>query len=369
MHHRTVFWREFRRIVVLGRAGLGDTVYMIPALKTIRKRFPQAHITVIVGQRGYPLLQRCPYVDTINLRYLENGAWGKLREIVRLWRGQYDLAVILDTSREKALRTFLARIPVRVGGVKGMLTRLLTHPVSIPPDAHQINDLYRLVVEAIGCDVSEWRFELFPRLEAYQSAQEKLREAGWHNERPLIGINPGASAPNKQWLPERFAMVADELIKQGAQVVVLGAPSDAAQVEAMVKQMHYSPLFLSGKLDLDELIICLSELDLLVSGDTGPSHLAAAVGTPVVAIFGPSRAEHYAPLGAPHIVIDRSHLCSPTCSFWTCRGNNRACMRSVYPHEVCEAVQALLQSRKVNLSIHKRNKQDLEINSYQVYND
>ncbi len=335
--------KQPQRIVVLTRAGLGDAVYVIPALRALRKRYPKAHIAVVTGDRSYPLLQSCPYHDALYQRHLGNGAIGKLREIVRLRRGRYDLAVILDTSEEKAVHTFLAGIPRRCGGVKGKLSRLLTDPVPIPPDGHQINDMVRLIVERLGCDTSDWKLELFPAPSARERVADKLERAGWHGERPLIGINPGASAPNKLWFPERFASVADHLIKQGAQVLLLGALSDLAQVEAVLQHMHYRPLVLTGELDLDELIVCLEQLDLLISGDTGPSHLAGAVGTPIVAIFGPSKAQHYAPIGSPCVVLDGSHLCAPTCSFWTCRDDNLACMRSITPQAVLEAVGTLLR--------------------------
>jgi heptosyltransferase-2 len=331
-----------KRIVVLTRAGLGDAVYAIPALRALRRRFPTAHITVITGNRGYPLLQRCPYLDTLLLRHLETGLLGKLREIVRLRKGRYDLAVILDNSDEKTLHTFLAGIPRRVGGVKRYFGRLLTDPVPVDPNAHQINDLNRAVVERLGCDVSDWRLELFPDPKAHDSLAGKLVQAGWRGERPVVGINPGASAPNKQWFPERFAQVADALIESGVRVVLFGAKSDLPQVQGVLEAMTHAPINLAAQLSLDELIVCLGMLDALISGDTGPSHLAAAMGTPVVGLFGPSSARHFAPIGERHVILDRSALCAPTCSFWTCRGDNRACMRAITVPEVLDATLRLL---------------------------
>jgi lipopolysaccharide heptosyltransferase II len=332
---------EPRRIVVLTRAGLGDAVYVIPALRALRRRYPQAHITVITGKRGYPLLQRCPYLDTLYLRHIGNGLIGKLREIIRLRRGHYDLAVILDNSDEKLLHSFLAGIPRRVGGVKRYFGRLLTDPVPVDPNWHQINDLNRAVVARLGCDVSDWRLELFPDPKAEASLAIKLEQAGYRGERPLVGINPGASAPNKRWFPERFAQVADTLLKAGITVMVLGAKSDMPQVEAMRQAMHHPPLVLAGQLSLDELILCLGQLDVLVSGDTGPAHLAAAMGTPVVGLFGPSKARHFAPIGEQHRIIDRSSLCAPTCTIETCH-NQRACMRNITAWDVLELIHEIL---------------------------
>ncbi len=329
-------------MVVLTRAGLGDAVYVIPALRALRRRFPQTHITVITGNWGYPLLQRCPYLDALYLRHLGNGLLGKLREIGRLRRGRYDLAVILDNSDEKTLHSFLAGIPRRVGGVKRWFGWLLTDAVPVDADAHRINDLNCAVVAQLGCDTSDWRLELFPDPKAHASLPAKLEQAGWQGERPLIGINPGASAPCKRWFPERFAQVADALIDAGVSVVLLGAKSDLPVAQAVLQAMSRSPLNLAGQLSLDELIVCLSLLDGLVSGDTGPSHLSAAVGTPVVGLFGPTKAIHYAPIGEAHVIIERSSLCAPSCSVHRCRDPSHACMRAITVQDVLEAVDAVL---------------------------
>jgi len=135
--------------------------------------------------------------------------------------------------------------------------------------------------------------------------------------------------------------VADTLLKAGITVMVLGAKSDMPQVEAMRQAMHHPPLVLAGQLSLDELILCLGQLDVLVSGDTGPAHLTAAMGTPVVGLFGPSKARHFAPIGEQHRIIDRSSLCAPTCTIETCH-NQRACMRNITAWDVLELIHEIL---------------------------
>jgi lipopolysaccharide heptosyltransferase II len=336
---------KIRRIVVLTKAGLGDAVYVVPALRALRCHFAQAQITLIASQRGYPLLSRCPYADRIYQSYLGSGALGKAREVLRLIRGRYDLAVVLDASVEKILFTYLARIRYRAGCANKGGGKYLTHAATIPDDAHQISDLNRAVLHAIGCPTDDWRLELFPDPQAEASLCAKLRQVGWRGQRPLVGLNVGASAPNKRWYPNRYAQVADALAGSGACILLIGAESDLAAIEATQRAMRHPALSLGGQLSLDELIFLLQRLDVLISGDTGPAHLAAAVGTPVVGLFGPSRAQHYAPLGTQHILIDRSHLCAPTCSFWTCRGDNHACMRAITVDEVLAAARRILQCR------------------------
>lgn len=294
------------RIFVFARTGIGDIVYTIPALRALRRCFPNAHITIEAGERGHSLLRYCPYVDEVWVRIRPRGLRGKLRSIWNLYKGKFDRAVILDRSDEKTLHTFLARIPERYGVRKKLFGRLLTASVEWDPNAHDMNDHFRRVVELVGCDTSDWRLELFPDPKAYQSLPEKLAQAGWRGERPLIGINPGASSPERLWLPERYAQVADVLQAEGMRVVLLGSAGEIGLAEAILRAMHSEPLVLTGKLTLDELIVAISGLDVLISGDTGPAHLAAAVGTPVVGLYGATSARRYGPVGERHIVIDKS---------------------------------------------------------------
>lgn len=319
------------RIFVFARTGIGDIVYTIPALGALRRRFPEAHITIEAGERGHSLLRYCPYVDEVWVRVRPRGLRGKLLSIWNLWRGKFDRAVILDRSDEKTLHTFLARIPERYGVRKRLFGRLLTASVTWDPDAHDMNDHFRKVVELLGCDVSDWKLELFPDPKAYQSLPQKLAHAGWRGERPLVGVNPGASAPERQWLPARYAQVADALQKQSVRVVMLGGVGDIPLTDAVLKAMRTEPLTLTGKLTLDELIVAISGLDALISGDTGPAHLAAAVGTPVVGLYGATSARRYAPIGDKHIIIDKSDTGMPP----------QARMHAIQVDEVLTAVQRL----------------------------
>jgi lipopolysaccharide heptosyltransferase II len=320
------------RIFVFARTGIGDIVYTIPALRALRRRFPDAHITIEAGERGHSLLRYCPYVDEVWVRIRPRGLRGKLRSIWNLYRGRFHRAVILDRSDEKTLHTFLARIPQRYGVRKRLFGRLLTASIEWDPNAHDMNDHFRKVVELLGCDTSDWRLELFPDPKAYQSLPQKLAQAGWCGERPLVGVNPGASDPHRQWLPERYAQVADALQHDGLRVLLLGGAGDMPLAETILKAMRTEPLTLTGKLTLDELIVAISGLDALISGDTGPAHLAAAVGTPVVGLYGATSARRYGPIGERHIIIDKSDAC----------GTGRACMQAIQVDEVLDAVRRLV---------------------------
>ena len=324
------------RIFVFARTGIGDIVYTIPALRALRLRFPEAHITIEAGERGHSLLRYCPYVDEVWVRMRPRGLRGKLRSIWNLYRGRFDRAVILDRSDEKTLHAFLARIPKRYGVRKRLFGCLLTASVEWDPNAHDMNDHFRKVVELLGCNTDDWQLELFPDPKAYQSLPQKLAHVGWRGERPLIGINPGASAPSRRWLPERYAQVADTLQADGMRVLLLGGTGDLPLAATIVQAMRTEPLTLTGKLTLDELIVAIRGLDALISGDTGPAHLAAAVGTPVVGLYGATSAQRYGPIGEKHIIIDKSNACE----------TGRLCLLAIQVDEVREAVQKLVSASK-----------------------
>lgn len=333
------------RIFVFARTGIGDIVYTIPALRALRRRFPEAHITIEAGERGHSLLRYCPYVDEVWVRIRPRGLRGKLLSIWNLYKGKFDRAVILDRSDEKTLHTFLARIPERYGVRKKLFGKLLTAGVEWDPDAHDMNDHFRKVVELLGCDTTDWRLELFPDPKAYQSLPEKLAQAGWRGERPMVGINPGASSPERQWLPERYAQVADTLQREGVRIVLLGGAGDMPLAKTIRDSMETEPLMLTGKLTLDELIVAISGLDVLVSGDTGPAHLAAAVGTPVVGLYGATSARRYGPVGEKHIIIDKS---STTACAQARSQEINPCMEAIRCDEVLKAVFTLIHPDSEN---------------------
>ncbi len=350
MRGKGAYHNEPRRMAVLIRSGLGDAVYVIPALRALRTRYPEAEIEVVVREHSFAhrMLERCPYKSAFLLR-VKRGWESKKLLIRHLRQARYDTALMLGNSEGKAFYTWLAGIPRRIGGVKNFLSRLfLTDPVEMPHNSHQINDLFKKVVEKAGCDVSEWRFELFARPEAQLTAEAKLQEVGWRPELPLVGIHPGAgkTAPNKEWFPEGFAVVADALLKQGVQVLLMGGTGEQEAVQQILESMQGTPFVLTGKLDLDELVFCSKKLSALVSNDSGPAHVASAVGTPTVLLFGPTKAVHYAPFMSPCIAIDRSHLCSSRCNFRTCHRKNRLCMRSISPEEVIRAVFQLIEAHE-----------------------
>jgi ADP-heptose:LPS heptosyltransferase len=279
-------------------------------------------------------------VDEVWVRIRPRGLRGKLLSIWNLYKGKFDRAVILDRSDEKTLHTFLARIPERYGVRKKLFGKLLTAGVEWDPDAHDMNDHFRKVVELLDCDTTDWRLELFPDPKAYQSLPEKLTQAGWHSERPLVGINPGASSPERQWLPERYAQVADTLQREGVRIVLLGGSGDMPLAKTIRDSMETEPLMLTGKLTLDELIVAISGLDALISGDTGPAHLAAAVGTPVVGLYGATSARRYGPVGERHIIIDKS---STTACAQVRSQEISPCMEAIRCDEVQRAVFTLIR--------------------------
>ena len=331
-----------RRIVVLTREHIGDLVCTTPALRSLRRLYPDAHIAVEVGERAACVLENNPHCDEIIIRPDHQGIYGKWRFIRQLRQG-FDLGVVLDNSADSALYLWLGRVPRRVGILyKKKFARLWTDTVLFDRMAHEMIDNFRSVVALLGGDVSDAATEVFPS-DADRDAVDLLCHAfGISRNDRIIAINPGASAPANRWLPERFAELADLLAETSdARIVLLGGPGDVPLAEEIRARAKTEPIPLTGRFTVLQLAEFLRRCAVVVTGDTGPMHLAVSMRTPCVVLFGPAVPHESGPGYAPgHTVIRRTEGC-PACTKYICRAN-RACMRQITAQEVAEAVENTL---------------------------
>lgn len=324
------------RLFVFLREHIGDVVNSTAALHCLRQRFPNAHLCVEVGERAAEVLQNFPGIDDLWIRPVHQGLWGKLRFIQRLRRAKFDLAVILDDSADMVLHAWLGGIPIRVGVKrKKKFQRLYTAFVPHDRSRHETLEHFRHLVELIGCDTSDYRPRLYPCPEDTRIAEAELHSAGWDGSTTLVGINPGASREHRQWFPERFAQVCDTLSEQGIQPVILGGPGDKRLAEKILAHCRSHPLVLTGRLTILQIAALMPYLRLLITADSGPMHVAAAMGTRVVALYGPSDPAYTGPFGEGHVIIRHNEPCTG-CTAERCV-HDRECMKRISVEEVVMA--------------------------------
>ncbi len=353
------------RILVIKAAGIGDLLLAVPALRALRARFPGAEIDLFVTPKCAPLLKGSPYVDhvfVIPTEGMQNRmALSEVKPMIHLLRRlrsrRYDLVINLYHlfSRRGAFRF---RLLLQAVGAKFSIGRntdgrgrfydaAIDDSWEDPVFAsrHEV-DLNLDVVRLLGAEDPGEGLE-FSLCDADRSRANQVLKAGGtgENGRLRIVLNPGGDAVYKRWPAEYFASLADQLMdRTGAEVLIVGSEMDHPIVERIVSQMAHRPVDLAGKLSLPELAALFETVDLMVTNDTGPMHLAVAVGTPVVALFGPGKPGRYGPYGGKghHQVLYHPVVCSP-CTNFDCR--DRDCLWSIRPEEVLKVVEKYLAAQ------------------------
>jgi heptosyltransferase-2 len=299
-----------RSVLVLTKHNfMGDTIVSIPMLRAARQVFPGAKITLLTGKAAMGALQHCPYVDTIVPYAPRDNEYSplKLRAKLRTVGGRPDVCLVADRSFRSAAIAVLMRGRVRAGFDTEGRGFLLNRPVPYRTDAHEAEcclDILRAVAPE-GKDSPPYDASL----ELWATDEERSQGAAALTERgvdlasgvPLVGIQPGASYPAKQWPAEKFAEVADALTARGARIVLIGQ-GDAEKESAarMTQAMHgAAPVDLINATKLRVTMGVLPHLSLFIGNDTGVNHMAAGLGVPTIGLFGPTLAYKWGNEG-PH---------------------------------------------------------------------
>jgi heptosyltransferase II len=336
------------RLLIRGTNWIGDAVMSEPALSAVRQAFPKAEITLLAKPAIAELLQQHPAVDRL-LVYDHRGRHarfsGKWALGSELRRGRFDVAILFQNAFEAALLAFLAGIPRRYGYGTDGRGFLLTDAVTVPDRTalmHQ-TQYYLGLLRPLGITPQPAAPRLFVSEAEEERMRERLVEAGIQATEALIGINPGSTYGSaKRWLPERFADATDRVVEQfGGRVVIVGAAGEEALGQAIAERLRSKPVVLSGRTSIRELMAVIKRCRLFVTNDTGPMHMAAAFGVPVVAVFGPTDFRTTSPFGETHRIVRQSVECSP-CLLRECPIDHR-CMTGVTVEQVYEAAVKQLQ--------------------------
>ncbi len=342
--------RDPCRILVIKPCCLGDVLMTTPTIAALRTRYPRSTIHYAVGHHAGPAI--CGHPEIGALLDAGPGAGRGRRALLGLLRrmraGRYDICLVLERSPLFALLPLLAGIPVRAGIDSGGRGFALNVRVPWDESLHEA-DLYLRVAGALGCPTEGHHLRFEPGEVATLLVDAIWRRHTLHGPVVAIapggGTNPGMDLPEKRWPPARFAALADLLHEDvGATIVLLGGPHDQAACTAVRAAMHAPCLDLSGEAPFAERGALLQRCSLYVGNDSGPTHLAVAVGCPVVAIFGPTDVALYGPYHARARAVHRNLPCSPCFvhgRFPPCP-NDHACMRGLGVDEVLRACRELL---------------------------
>ncbi len=347
-----------RKILVRAPNWVGDAVMCLPALDALHGAFPDSEISVLVrpviGELfvGRPGAYR---VVTYDYQGAHEGWRGMLTLARSLRRERYDLAVLFQNAFGAALLSVLAGIALRYGYATDGRRVLLTHPVACPDPGralHQVRyylDMLRPLVREAPAPAPV----LYVSPEEETMANRLLQEHGVRVADVLIGVNPGSVYGGaKRWLAERFAEVADRLVvdvrrrsPSPVRCLIVGGPGEQALGEAIARRMLSNAVVLSGHTSLRVLKAVLKRCCLFVTNDTGPMHMANALGVPVVAVFGSTDPMATAPYNGLASVVRNPVDCSP-CLLRECPIDHR-CMTSVSADQVVRAAQGVLANRVV----------------------
>ena len=321
------------RLLVRAPNWLGDAVLSLPAVRDLRRNFPLSRLEVLARPWVAPLYGAVSEVDAV----IESRGVGVDARAVR----GFDAAVLLPNSFASALAAWRAGIPERWGYATDLRGPLLTRRARVPARARGRSQVYyyRAMLAAIGLDVGAEPDATLRCPEDWAArGAALLGDAG----APWIGLNPGAFfGPAKRWAPERYAAAGELLARRtGARVAILGGADERALGEAIAAGMRAPVRVLCGQTTLPELVGVLSRLRLLVTNDSGPMHVAAALGVPLVAVFGPTDWRETAPVGRRHRVVREPVPCSP-CLLRECPIDHR-CMKRIPVDRVVSEARSLL---------------------------
>lgn len=337
-----------KRILVRSTNWVGDAILITPAVRAVRKNFPEAQISILAKPWVAPIFYNNPYVDNI-MQYDSAGrhtGWlGKARLIKELRRGRFDLSVLFQNAFEAALLTYLAGIPNRLGYDTDGRRALLTHSIRLEPKLKQIHeiDYYLTILKRAFLGLDGRDLTLVVTDQERSRAKDILANCGITGEEIIVGVNPGSTYGSaKQWPPERYAALCDRIqTLWAARVVIFGGSGEEPIGSQVSELMKHRCVNLCGKTTLREAVALIEKCRLFVTNDSGLMHVASAFDMPLVAIFGSTNPITTGPSGSRSRIVRVPVPCSP-CLKPECPEDHR-CMTEITVDQVYAAADALLR--------------------------
>ncbi|OPX41670.1 MAG: lipopolysaccharide heptosyltransferase II [Desulfobacteraceae bacterium 4484_190.3] len=331
-------------ILVRGTNWIGDVIMTLPAIRSVRKTFPHAKISVLAKPWVAEIYRICPEVDEVivyNRPGVHSGITGIYKLARELKSKGFDMAILFQNAIEAAIIARLAGIPIRAGYNSDGRGLLLTHSVKRTKQIRKVHQVYYYLemLKSLGFQSTESDIRLKLNNDFLKIAEDILGQYYVKKNDFLVGVAPGAAyGPAKMWFPERFAAVADKLADNfSARVVLFGSGGDSKRADLVQKHSKNNLINIAGKTSLREVIALIARCNLFISNDSGLMHLAGALGIPLVAIFGSTNPVTTSPVGGKNIIIYKNVSCSP-CLKKICPADFR-CMDLISVDDVYEAAR------------------------------
>lgn len=336
-----------QNILVVKLSAFGDVVLITAALRAIRKKFPQANIHCLVGMPFRKVLQNCPYIDGlifIDRKDKDRGLLGLFKLGGKLHKHRFDKIIDFQNNKLSHLLTWFS-YPKESYGYKnrkwgGLLTNsILDQKRDLPPVEHQFE-----VLKLLDIPLADQHLQLWPSANEKQSVKLLLEEEWLSNAKKIVGINMAASEKwsSKNWAIENLAKLCDMLSSHNIRVVLTGMETDKPEALALCALCKSKPANLVGKTDVMQLAVLIGRCQVYVTPDSAPLHVAAAMGTEVVAFFGPTSSKRHVPPTKKITIFEKSLPCAP-CYSGRCLIGTHDCMNQIDVTEVFDAICAALK--------------------------
>jgi heptosyltransferase-2 len=354
VRRRDIQPEQIKRVVVRGVNWVGDAVMTIPALRELRRVLPHAHITLATRSWAEGLFADADFLDDLLIYDRRPRDLRAVARQTREWqRRRFDLALLFQNAFEAALIAATARVPVRIGYATDGRRMLLTHALPLPrwrDERHEVFYYLNLVAElelllygTSSVEEREPQFALNISETRKAEAREFLLSQGLKKVGPLVAFCPGSTNSRaKRWPAGNYAALADRFTSEtGANILLIGSPDELEVSLEVEERMQHRPIVLTGRTDLAQAVAVLSLADVLITNDTGPAHIAAALNRPTIVIFGPTDPRTTRPFSPVAEIIRHPPECAP-CMLRDCPIDHR-CMTAITPDEVFSRAVAMMK--------------------------
>lgn len=340
---------KINKILVVNVNWVGDVLFSTPAIRALRKHYPDAHIACMVVPRCREILEVNPHLDELII-YDEKGEFkglvGKLRLISALKARRFDCVFLFHRSLTRTLMVALSGIKERVGIYNPKRGFLLTKKVRPQPsDIHKVEQFLN-IVKGVGVGEHGKSMELFVGKEDGAFAREFLKSRGIGEKEGFIILNPGGNWELKRWPPENFAKLGEALHeKYKMPIVITGAEKDIELGKRISGMMDHKPIVAAGETTLRQLAAIMKRASLVISNDSGPMHIAVSQAAKTIALFGPTDPKVTGPYGEGIYSVIQKSSGKPGCKIpcYNLRCEEALCMKAITVEDVMQEAERLIK--------------------------